>query len=44
MGVNWIRVGGVRGKWCAVVNTVMNRSVPDNVCNFLTSCKNIGIL
>ena len=35
--------GWDREKWCAVANTVMNRRVLHNVCNFLTSSKNIGL-
>jgi len=30
-GVEWIRLAHDRYKWWAVVNTVMNRQVPQNV-------------
>ena len=36
-GVDWIELLQYRGKWWAVVNTVMNPQVPYNAGNFLTN-------
>jgi hypothetical protein len=37
-GMNWISLAERRGRWRAVVNTVMNLLVPYNVENFFTNC------
>jgi len=41
-GVNWFEMAQDRDRWRALVNTVMNRRVPYNAGNFLTSCKPVS--
>ena len=36
-GIDWIDVAQYRDRWRALVNTVLNRRVPQNAGNFLTS-------
>jgi hypothetical protein len=36
-GMDWIDLAQGRGRWWAVVNTVMNFRVPKNAASFLTS-------
>jgi hypothetical protein len=37
--MNWIQLAQDKGKWCALENVAMNLRVPQNVGNFLTTCK-----
>ena len=43
-GMDWIELAQVRDRWRALVNVVMNLRFPQNVGNFLTSCKPVGFL
>jgi hypothetical protein len=36
-GMDWIKLAQDRNRWRALVNTVINLQVPQNVGNFLTS-------
>jgi hypothetical protein len=38
-GMDWIELAQDRGRWHALVNVTMNLWVPQNVGNFLASCK-----
>ena len=37
--VDWMELAQDRGRWLALVSTVMNLRVPKNAGNFLTSCR-----
>jgi hypothetical protein len=37
-GMNWINLAQDRDQWRALVDTVMNLSVPQNAVKFLSSC------
>jgi hypothetical protein len=37
-GMDWIDLAQDRDQWNALVNTVMNRRVPENAGKFLSSC------
>jgi hypothetical protein len=41
-GMGWIGLAQNRDQWRALVNTVMNLRVPQNVGNFLSSCTTGG--
>jgi hypothetical protein len=41
-GMDWIDLDEDRNKWRALVNTVMNLRVPENVGKFLSSCATGG--
>jgi len=41
-GMDWIKLAQDKGGWWALVNAVMNLRVPQNVENFLTSCKPVS--
>jgi hypothetical protein len=41
-GVNWIDLAQDREHWRALVNTVMNLQVSEDVGKFLSSCTNGG--
>jgi hypothetical protein len=36
-GMDWIQLAGHKDRWRAIVNAIMNRRVPHNAGNFLTS-------
>ena len=40
--VDWIGLAQVRERWRTLVSAVMNRRVPRNAGNFLTSCKPVS--
>ena len=40
--MDWVELAQDRGRWHALVNVAMNLWVPQNVGNFLTSCKPIS--
>jgi len=41
-GMDWIRLAQDRDRWRAFVSAIMNLWVPQNVGNFLTSCKPVS--
>jgi hypothetical protein len=41
-GIDWIDLTLDRDRWRAIVNAVMNLRDPQNVVNFLTSCKPVS--
>jgi hypothetical protein len=41
-GVDWIDLAQDMDQWRALVNTVMNRRVPENVGKFLSGCATGG--
>ena len=41
-GMDWIDLAQDRDRWWALVNGVMNIRVPNNVGNFLSSCKSVS--
>ena len=41
-GMDWIELAQDRGRWSALVNVTMNLWVPQNVGNFLASCKPVS--
>jgi hypothetical protein len=41
-GMDWINVAQCRDQWKALVNTVMNLRIPQNVGKFLSSCATGG--
>jgi hypothetical protein len=41
-GMDWIELAQDRDRWWALENAVMNLWVPQNVGNFLTSCKMVS--
>jgi hypothetical protein len=43
-GMDWIGLAQDRDRWWALMNAVMNLRVPQNVGNFLTSCKPVSFL
>jgi hypothetical protein len=42
--MNWINLGHDRDQWKALVNTVMNPQVPQNVDKLLSGCTTGGFL
>jgi hypothetical protein len=41
--VDWIDLTQDRGQWMALVNTVMNLRVPENIGELLSSCTTCGL-
>jgi hypothetical protein len=41
-GVDWVNLAQDRDQWRALLNTVMNLRVPQNVGKFLSGCKISG--
>jgi hypothetical protein len=41
-GMDWIDLGQDWDQWRALVNTVMNHRIPENVRKFLSSCATGG--
>jgi hypothetical protein len=42
VGMDWIDLADVTGRWWVVVHAVMNLQVPQNAVNFLTSCEPVS--
>jgi hypothetical protein len=41
-GMDWIELAEDRGRWWALVKSIMNLRVPYSVGNFFTSCKPVS--